>query len=635
MTDNSQVMDFTWDPKDVQIRTKSVQKALEPLVNKVTALMNTSGSSGLKKGRSKNAHVLALAIEKATGEFIAKGEAIAVENPNVKNEMFEALNEVKASSETMQMATNDFSEDPCSEQKRGHLVRCSRQLLSAVTKLLIIADMIDVHVLLTSLKIVRSDLDSMKKASSQQELASSFQTFGEDMMELDHKAYYRQIDLKDARYRDDLASARATMKKNSMMLLTASKAYMSNPNAPEAKYNRDFAFKQMENAVDTIGSVTTATEPSKPREEEGIGFLAAAMDDFDRRCVVDPATYNDSKVRPSLEKRLEEIISAAAHMADRPNTRDERRERIVNECNAVRQGLQDLLTSYVDNAGSRSRSESLEKAIDKLGLRTKGLRRQLRRAIVDHVSDTFAQTDIPLLLLIETAKQGNASEFPGFAAVFEEHAKKLLQVAELACSMCDREDGVKLVRHAMNQLENLCPQVVNAAKMLCINPRNKVANENMDVFKTAWETQVRLLTEAIDDITNFNDFLSVSESHILDDVNKCVFAVQDKDVEQLDKTAAVVRGRANRISHVVATEMDNFEQGQYTESSMQAVYAFRDNIMPHYSKTVEIAISTMNSNGQVQENEFVDACRWVYDGVSSHQVVVSLFLRGRWAAVAN
>ena len=78
--------------------------------------------------------------------------------------------------------------------------------------------------------------------------------------------------------------------------------------------------------------------------------------------------------------------------------------------------------------------------------------------------------------------------------------------------------------------------------MLCINSRNKVANENMDVFKTTWETQVRLLTEAIDDITNFSDFLSVSESHILDDVNKCVFAVQDKDMEQLDKTAAVVRG---------------------------------------------------------------------------------------------
>ena len=32
----------------------------------------------------------------------------------------------------------------------------------------------------------------------------------------------------------------------------------------------------------------------------------------------------------------------------------------------------------------------------------------------------------------------------------------------------------------------------------------------MDVFKDAWERQVRLLTEAVDDITTIDDFLAVS-----------------------------------------------------------------------------------------------------------------------------
>ena len=44
--------------------------------------------------------------------------------------------------------------------------------------------------------------------------------------------------------------------------------------------------------------------------------------------------------RPELEQRLEEIISGAALLADSSNTRDERRERIVLECNSVRQALQ-------------------------------------------------------------------------------------------------------------------------------------------------------------------------------------------------------------------------------------------------------------------------------------------------------
>lgn len=64
---------------------------------------------------------------------------------------------------------------------------------------------------------------------------------------------------------------------------------------------------------------------------------------------MDPLAYNEVRSRPTLEERLESIISAAALMADADCTRDERRERIVAECNAVRQALQDLLSAYMSN----------------------------------------------------------------------------------------------------------------------------------------------------------------------------------------------------------------------------------------------------------------------------------------------
>lgn len=67
---------------------------------------------------------------------------------------------------------------------------------------------------------------------------------------------------------------------------------------------------------------------------------------------MDPLTYNEVRSRPSLEERLESIISGAALMADSSCTRDDRRERIVQECNAVRQALQDLLTEYMSNVSS-------------------------------------------------------------------------------------------------------------------------------------------------------------------------------------------------------------------------------------------------------------------------------------------
>lgn len=67
---------------------------------------------------------------------------------------------------------------------------------------------------------------------------------------------------------------------------------------------------------------------------------------------MDPLTYNEVRTRPSLEERLESIISGAALMADSFCTRDDRRLKIVEECNAVRQALQDLLTEYMDNVSS-------------------------------------------------------------------------------------------------------------------------------------------------------------------------------------------------------------------------------------------------------------------------------------------
>lgn len=68
-----------------------------------------------------------------------------------------------------------------------------------------------------------------------------------------------------------------------------------------------------------------------------------------QKIIMDPMSYNEVRTRPTLEELLESIISGAALMADSSCTRDERRERIVQECNAVRQALQDLLSEYMNN----------------------------------------------------------------------------------------------------------------------------------------------------------------------------------------------------------------------------------------------------------------------------------------------
>ncbi|XP_073848539.1 catenin alpha isoform X1 [Musca autumnalis] len=606
-----------WDPKNLEIRTMSVEKTLEPLVLQVTTLVNTKGPSKKKKGKSKRASALVAAVEKATENFIQKGEQIAYENPDITQEMLSAVDEVRKSGDAMSIAAREFSEDPCSSLKRGNMVRAARNLLSAVTRLLILADMVDVHLLLKSLHVVEDDLNRLKNASSQDELMNNMRQFGRNANELIKQAAKRQQELKDPQLRDDLAAARAMLKKHSTMLLTASKVYVRHPELDLAKVNRDFILKQVCDAVNTISDVAQGKSCQPTDIYSGAGELAAALDDFDEGVIMDPLTYSEKRSRQLLEERLESIISAAALMADADCTRDERRERIVAECNAVRQALQDLLTEYMSNVGQKDNSPGLDRAIDQMCRKTRDLRRQLRKAVVDHVSDSFLETTTPLIDLIEAAKTGNEKLVREKSEIFTKHAEKLVEVANLVCSMSSNEDGVKMVRYAAAQIESLCPQVINAASILTVRPNSKVAHENMTAYRQAWEVQVRILTEAVDDITTIDDFLAVSENHILEDVNKCVMALQMGDAEVLRVTSGAIQGRSARVCNVVEAEMDNYEPCIYTKRVLEAVKVLRDQVMPKFDQRVDVAVEALlsKSNKEVDENEFIDASRLVYDGV--------------------
>uniref|UniRef100_A0A4W3JC79 Catenin alpha-2 n=1 Tax=Callorhinchus milii TaxID=7868 RepID=A0A4W3JC79_CALMI len=600
-------------PLGLQIQVINVYKEHEAL-HTVTTLVNTSskGPSGKKKGRSKKAHVLAASVEQATQNFLEKGEQIAKESQDLKDELLAAVDDVR------KIASGDFADDPCSSVKRGTMVRAARALLSAVTRLLILADMADVMRLLTHLKIVEESLDAVKNATNEQDLANRFKEFGKEMVKLNYVAARRQQELKDLHCRDEMAAARGALKKNATMLYTASQAFLRHPDVAATRANRDYVFKQVQEAIAGISNAAQSTSPLDDKHgHPGIGELAAALNEFDNKIILDPMHFSEQRYRPSLEERLESIISGAALMADSSCTRDDRRERIVAECNAVRQALQDLLTEYMNNTGRKEKGDPLNAAIDKMTKKTRDLRRQLRKAVMDHISDSFLETNVPLLVLIEAAKSGNEKEVKEYAQVFREHANKLVEVANLACSISNNEEGVKLVRMAATQIDSLCPQVINAALTLAARPQSKVAQDNMDVFKDQWEKQVRVLTEAVDDITSVDDFLAVSENHILEDVNKCVIALQEGDVDTLDRTAGAIRGRAARVIHIISAEMENYEPGVYTEKVMESTKLLSETVMPRFAEQVEVAIEALSANPPqaFEENEFIDASRLVYDGV--------------------
>ena len=103
MMDAHQQHQMNWNPRHLEIKTRSVEKTLEPLVMQVTTLVS-SKSPQKKKGKSKRAHVLVAAVEKATANFVERGRVIAQENPEIEPEMLGAVDEVMKTGEVSDQA---------------------------------------------------------------------------------------------------------------------------------------------------------------------------------------------------------------------------------------------------------------------------------------------------------------------------------------------------------------------------------------------------------------------------------------------------------------------------------------------------------------------------------------------------
>ncbi|XP_061491126.1 catenin alpha-3 isoform X1 [Rhineura floridana] len=615
------------DPWNLQIQTRTVEKLLEPLIIQVTTLVNCpQNPSNKKKGCSKRARVILASVEEATWNLLDKGEKIAKEAPVLIEELNVALRDVRKESEALKVTAKKFTDDPCYLPKREAVVQVARALLAAVTRLLILADMIDVSYLLQHLTTVQRTFVTLQNVASKTELQKTYKSLQKELKKLDHLAYKRQQDLKSNNQRDDIAAARASLKENSSLLHSICSACLEHSDIASLAASKDSVCNEIQNALDAISGASQGIGNEKVQPTSQSGTLGSALHEFENLVSLDPLTMNEDKIKPSLEKRLEGIISGAALLADSSCTRDLHRERIITECNAIRQALQDLLSEYMNNADKKGRSNALNIAIDNMCKKTRDLRRQLRKAIIDHISDSFLDTTVPLLVLTETAKNGREKEIMEYAAIFKEHTFRIIEVANLACSISTNEEGIKIVQTAANHMETLCPQVINAALALAARPKSQVVRSNMEMYKNTWDNHIRVLTEAVDDITSIDDFLAVSESHILEDVNKCIIALREQDADGLDRVAGAIRGRAARVAHIVSGEMDNYEAGAYTEGVMRHVQYLTNAVIPEFITQVNTALENLSKNTihLFDDNQFVDISKKVYDTV--HDIRCSVMM---------
>ena len=107
----------------------------------------------------------------------------------------------------------------------------------------------------------------------------------------------------------------------------------------------------------------------------------------------------------------------------------------------------------------------------------------------------------------------------------------------------------------------------------------------------------------------------------------CCHAMEhDEDMSLLIRCSRAIYQRCGRLCDVVTADMERYEPGLYTDRVLEAVTVLRREVMVTFSKRVSEMIREARNDKEIDENDFIDACRMVYDGVRDvrHNYISSL-----------
>ncbi|CAI5690517.1 alpha-catulin isoform X2 [Oreochromis niloticus] len=429
----------------LEIKTRSVEQTLIPLVSQITTLINHKDKPKKSERTLAAIHRVGQAVSVAVGRFVAVGEAIAAENQELKDEMGQACFEARRAGDAIAQLTDVGSALPSQLDgrvtvfsDRTAMVKAARLLLSSVTKVLVLADRIVIKQIITSRNKVLVTLDHLERVSTFQEFVQIFSQFGNEMVEFAHLTGDRQNDLKDEKKKARMAAARAVLEKCTMMLLTASKTCLRHPDCESARINKDAVFHRMRCALEQVIEIVT-------------------------------------EARSSGENR---ILPASIY-------------------NGIKE--------FKQSVHAKEATKDMEVAILKTCQSVSDLRRELHKVAVGRASDLLKVhgEQLPLRALKAAGAEGNLEEVAEYSRTLTEQKEQLVETCRLLCHVSGTEPLEITCIHAEETFHVIGPQIISAAQTLALHPSSKIAKENLEVFCEAWESQLcdmALLLREINDV---------------------------------------------------------------------------------------------------------------------------------------
>ncbi|XP_032683006.1 alpha-catulin isoform X2 [Odontomachus brunneus] len=456
------------------------------------------------------------AVNLAVERFVTVGETIADDNPEIKQDMYEACKEARVAGSAIEKLCECAMEDSLAD--RGSVVRAARCLLGSVTRVLLLADIVVVKQLLLAKDKVARSLGRLESVSNFTEFVKAFSQFGAEMVELAHLTGDRQNDLKDERRRAQMAAARQVLERSTMMLLTSSKTCLRHPECPSAKENRDTVFCQMRRAMDLIHYVVKdgvldcsesqsySNSQSPQQEDWDSSTVCSALKHFERLVETTRMTLLGPGCRETLTSALDTVVERTQDFTDSAYTSHEHRENILLLCDRAKLELNTLLrigNSMNYEGGGGSPSSEMEQAVVGVLRATRDLRQQLSTTTMEQAGDLGQVTKAGQELVSTIRNLALANDIDRLQESsdrFHEYIEHILEVCKLLRHVALSESLQVSAKFTEINLRIYGPQVVTAAHTLARHPTSKIAKENLEVFADMWQWLMTDVTTVAKDV---------------------------------------------------------------------------------------------------------------------------------------
>lgn len=123
-------------------------------------------------------------MEIAVERFVVVGESIADENPDIAPEMYNACEEARIAGSIIATLHHEFNEEASNQVgiDKSQLVKAARQLLSSVTRVLLLADRVLVTQILRAEDKISYSLTKLENTVNFTEFVRIFTEFGGEMV---------------------------------------------------------------------------------------------------------------------------------------------------------------------------------------------------------------------------------------------------------------------------------------------------------------------------------------------------------------------------------------------------------------------------------------------------------------------